>query len=437
MNKLILSVFIMIMTLSSTETLLKNIFINGIDVGGLNYEEAIEKLHGTGQTSNEEVMVYAEANRYIYTLEDFGAGYDFTSAVNKALEYGRRGFLGRMGLNIALKFGNGHRIDAEFVYDKEKVNSIVGEITKAENTPPIESEYALKGGEFVILPSQTGRYVDETALGVAIEELLKMQGGGEVEAKMSYVTPKFSEADFEASCDLLSSYITPFNKALTERTTNLAVASNFLNNSVILPGEVFSTSEALRARTAENGYVRAGQITNGEPDLGFGGGICQISSTLYMAALYAELPIVERRSHSLMVSYMGPATDAAIAEGVIDMKFENNTDFPMLIESVLRDGRHVINIYGHESRPYDRNITFEAVLTETTPAVGEKLVEDPMLPAGIMEIAFPGMDGAKYELYKIVTQGDMQKRTRINISDYRPMQKVIKIGTAQGLNVVE
>ena len=437
MGKFILSVFIMLATLSSSEILLNNIFINDIDVGGLNYEEAMEKLSTIGQAANEEVVVYAEANRYVYTLADFGAGYDFDTAVNEALEYCRRNFLGRMGLKIALKLGNGHHIQAEFIYDDEKVSSIVSEIAKAENIPPIESNYALKNGEFEIAPSQVGMYVDESALKADIACLFKLQGGGEVKAEISYVPPKFDQDDYEASCDLLSSYITPFNPTLTERTTNLIVASNFLNNSVILPGEVFSTSEALRARTAENGYVRAGQITNGEPDLGFGGGICQISSTLYMAALYAELPIVERRSHSLMVSYMGPATDAAIAEGAIDMKFENNTGYPMLIESIIRNGRHIVNIYGHESRPYDRSITFEAVLTETTPSVGEKLIEDPMLPAGITEVAFPGMNGAKYELYKIVTQNGVQERVRVNISDYRPMQRVIRVGTAQGFNGVE
>jgi len=135
------------------------------------------------------------------------------------------------------------------------------------------------------------------------------------------------------------------------------------------------------------------------------------------------------------VGYMQPATDAALAEGYIDLVLQNNTGHPILIQSALEHNRHTINIYGHESRPAGRNIIFESILLETAPPVDDKIIEDPFLPAGTSQVVSEGVFGAKYELYKVITHDGKTERIRINASNYRPLQRVVKVGIADTVNL--
>jgi len=187
----------------------------------------------------------------------------------------------------------------------------------------------------------------------------------------------------------------------------------------------------MRSRTLENGYVESGIILNGRPARGIGGGICQIASTLYMAALIAEVDIVERRAHSLMIDYMPPATDATMAEGQIDLRFRNNTTSPMLIESIMTGNQHIINIYGAETRPGYRQIYFEARQTAEL-APEHEIIEDASLPKGFIQIASPSIPGATYELYKMVYHhGKPVEEIKINTSSYNPIRGVLIIGTKE------
>jgi len=156
-----------------------------------------------------------------------------------------------------------------------------------------------------------------------------------------------------------------------------------------------------------------------------------------MAALYAELPIKERRNHTLLVGYMAPATDATLAEGHIDLKIENNTANPVLIESVLTCNRHIVNIYGAENRPPERQIAFESVLIEAVAPLDEKVSEDPSLPFGASQIIFPGLDGGKYELYKVITDNGATERIKINTSNYRPLPLMRTIGAEPPPQIIQ
>jgi len=409
--------------------ILGNIFVNEVDVGGMTYDAAQEKLEREVSVADKQIAITCAEHEYTYTFRDFGADYDFVSALDAAMEYSHSGgFFDQLRKAWTLRF-NEHHVTADFIYDADKITQIAQEIDKKSTILVKEPTYKVEGNQFTIKDGRNGRKVDAPALSADIIALLETKESGKIVVMPVEIHPNYTKAQFKAARDLLGSYVTPYDPNRLERTINLTVASSFLNNQVILPGETFSTSNALRSRTVENGYVAAGQILNGEPDTGIGGGICQISSTLYMAALHAEMPVRERRSHSLMVGYMAPATDAAIAEGHIDLVLENNTDYPMLIQSTLEFGRHTINIYGHESRPKGRTVAFESVLLEAMAPVGDKIIEDPLLPAGISQIVSEGIIGAKYELYKIITEDGDIRREKVNTSNYRPLPRVVKIGS--------
>ncbi|MDR2168208.1 MAG: VanW family protein [Clostridiales bacterium] len=405
--------------------ILQGIYINDVDIGGLERDAAIAALEATFD-AEQKIAIKADDREFAYDFTDFSAGYDFCAAVDEALEFSAEGgFFKNLRKKRALK-SEPLRIYAEFSWDGSKIVEIVARIANQAQTPPVEPSYSIANGKFTIKPGVAGREVDQEALVEGIRGVLRAKEGGGVAAEFRKIRPKLSEEDFEKATDLLGSFSTPFDPSGARRAQNLMTANNFLNNQVILPGETLSVCAALRPRTLENGYIEAGQITGGVPDVGLGGGICQISSTLYMAALYAEMTVVQRQNHSLMVAYMEPATDATLAEGLIDLKLKNGTNYPMLIESVLSGNRHTINIYGNENRPAGRQIHFESVLLEIFPAETD-FVECPLLQPGMSRLVSFGIDGAKYELYKIITENGRQERVKINTSRYRPLNAVVRV----------
>jgi len=410
-------------------TIFGNISINGVDVGGLERDAALAKLHHEIPIASEVVRIAVDDVEFVYTFAELGAGYDFETAVDTALAYGREGgFLKKLARQFSLSIV-GHDIEAAYSHDSEKVVQIARKIADSASVELREPSYRISGRRFEFEEGRAGRQVCVETLTAGITAVLLDRTGNIVTAEIITSQPTRALADFQAATDLIGSYTTPFDSSNAARATNLTVASGYLNNQVILPDEIFSTCRALRPRTEENGYVTAGQILNGEPDSGVGGGICQISSTLYMAALHAELPIHERRNHSLMVGYMAPATDAAIAQGHIDLKFQNNSSYPMLVESILTGNRHVVNIYGKETRPSERNVSFRGVLVEHR-AQEDKIIEDDLMPQGKALIEFPGIPGGRYELHKIVTMGEASEQITVNTSNYRPLQRVVRIGNA-------
>jgi len=417
--------------------ILPNVFINGIDIGGMTRDNAMAHLQREMSIADAQLTIVCPDGEIAYNFRDFGADYDISAAVDEAVEYSYdTGFFGRLGRSLVSKF-RAHHINPEFAYDTHSITSIAQKISSDTSISAKEPTYAIEYDQFVIYDGRIGREIAADVLAAEIAAMLKTRQGGKVSVPITEVHPKHSRADFEAARDLLGSFNTPYSSQMPERTTNLAVASAFLDGAVILPGQTFSTSDALRPRIVENGYVRAGQIINGEPDSGIGGGICQISSTLYMAALHAEIDITKRSNHSLMVGYMQPATDAALAEGYIDLILENSTGHPILIQSILTGDRHTINIYGHESRPQSRAITFESVLLETRPPDGDKIIEDPFLPVGASQVVSEGLLGATYELYKVVTENNETQRVLVNTSNYRPLQRVVKHGIMDLTNQVQ
>ncbi len=155
--------------------------------------------------------------------------------------------------------------------------------------------------------------------------------------------PSSGDAQFPL---LLAEYSTHYNARLSDRTQNLRIAAREMNNTVVQAGEVFSANQAIGPRSTDRGF-RAAHIFMGKKVIeGVGGGICQSATTVYNAAVGAKLPIVERHSHSLPVSYATPANDATIYWGQLDMKFRNNTGGPILVRTFLKGNRFHAQILG-------------------------------------------------------------------------------------------
>ena len=162
----------------------------------------------------------------------------------------------------------------------------------------------------------------------------------------------------EAFPDLLSEFSTKYAASNKNRTTNLILASKKINGTVLMPGETFSYNKVVGERTIAAGYKEAPIYVSGRVEDGIGGGICQITTTLYNAVLYANLDIVERSNHQFVPSYAGPSRDATVVYGAIDFKFKNNRDYPIKITCSVSGGIANFKIWGLKSdNDYEVQIT--------------------------------------------------------------------------------
>lgn len=242
--------------------------------------------------------------------------------------------------------------------DAIDIDKIHNEIYKE----PVNAYYTTN--PYVVYPHENG--VD---FNISVDEAKAMlnEVKDEYEIPLKYTAPSVTTnmIGTEAFPDLLAKFSTNYNARDTDRTTNLRLAAEKINGTVLMPGETFSYNTVVGERTIAAGYKEAAMYQNGEVVDGLGGGICQISTTLYNAVLYSNLEIVERRNHQFVPSYSKAGRDATVVYGSIDFKFKNTRNYPVKILCTVSGGVAKCEIYGLKENPdYDVEITSR--VTETT-----------------------------------------------------------------------
>lgn len=269
-----------------------------------------------------------------------------------------------------------------------------------ELTQPVtDAEYALKDGEVIIIHPKGGITVEKSELKKALES-------GEKRYTLTVKTaqPKVTVKELEELLfrDVLASYSSDFSTSTAARASNVALTAKRVDGYILMPGDVFSYDETVGRRTVANGYKEAGVYIGNKVESGIGGGICQTSSTLYCAALYANLEIVQRASHSLPVAYVPAGMDATIAEGYIDLKIKNNTEYPIKIQAVT-SGRQLTCKFLGVKEP---DVKVEIVNTRTATFEPEtEISENPALPIGYKKIINEGKQGYSIASKRIVKSG--------------------------------
>lgn len=242
--------------------------------------------------------------------------------------------------------------------DAIDIDKIHNEIYKE----PVNAYYTTN--PYVVYPHENG--VD---FNISVDEAKAMLNDvkDEYEIPLKYTAPSVTTnmIGTEAFPDLLAKFSTNYNARDTDRTTNLRLAAEKINGTVLMPGETFSYNTVVGERTIAAGYKEAAMYQNGEVVDGLGGGICQISTTLYNAVLYSNLEIVERRNHQFVPSYAAAGRDATVVYGSIDFRFKNTRNYPVKILCTVSGGVAKCEIYGLKENPdYDVEITSR--VTETT-----------------------------------------------------------------------
>lgn len=311
------------------------------------------------------------------------------------------------------------------VFETEPQNIDIDKIYNEVYTEPKDAYYTKD--PFEIFPHVEGVNFDKEEAKKILE-----QDKEEYEIPLIITVPEITtnKIGTEAFPDMLSTFSTRYDASNIPRTTNLKLAMQKLNGVVVSPGETFSYNKTLGKRTAEAGYKEAGGFAGGRVVQTLAGGICQISSTLYDAVVYANLDIVERHNHMFLAGYVGAGKDATVVYGIYDFKFKNTRKYPVMIKTSIGNGIAQISIYGiKEEVEYEVEISSKILSYISYKVVYET---DNSLASGTEKVVQNGMNGCKSITYKILKlNGKQVSSTVLSTDTYDPMNKIIKRGPSK------
>lgn len=419
------------------ETIETGIFIGNVDVSGLTEEEAAEKVQEyIDQIGGSQITLNAmNDNSYTVSANEIGLMWTNADIVAEAVKIGKSG-------NIVERYKILKDLEHEkmilpltFAVDRQALVSIIHEECEEFNVEAVDATLKRVDGEFQIEPGQTGVVINEEASADKVITFITEEWDFEdvsVDLVVETQEPRGTEEELSKVTDLLGSYTTSYSSSGSSRSGNVANGCRLIDGVTLYPGDEFSVYEAISPFTEANGYYMAASYSGGLVVDSLGGGICQVSTTLYNAVLRSELDVTERYNHSMIVTYVDPSADAAIAGTSKDFKFVNSWDHPIYIEGYTKDKKITFNIYGVETRPENREVIYESEVLSTIPADGEKVVGDSGKPVGYISVQ-SAHTGYTAQLWKIVkVNGVEESREIINKSTYKAVPRTAAVGTATG-----
>ncbi len=482
------------LTIRNSNKIVNGIYIGKIDISGLTYEEAKEKLKIEYEKKKNQTITL-KCNEYTneFNLEEIEANFENGEALDIAYSIGRSGKVLKDNYAIINTYIGKVNINPFFSYNEEKLTKIINET--AENIPnkALNTSYSIENDRLIITKGKLGNEVKKDELknlilnnitNLAQEEhqidipiIIQEHNNIDIEkihkeiykeAKDAYyqkdpftIYPHIDGVDFnvsleeakvllnsneetviiplkitipnittnkigtEAFPDLLATYSTTFSTSNTNRTTNIKLASNKINGVVLMPGEEFSYNKVVGQRTAIAGFKAAAAYVSGKVVNEIGGGICQVSSTLYNTALRANLEIVKRSNHRFATGYVPLSTDATVSWGGPEFIFKNSRKYPIKIVSTVTGGKIKVDIYGCKEE-----VEYEvAIKSETLQIIPMKTEyrTNASLPEGTTRTVQKGHAGYKSRAYRILKlNGNVISKQLLSTDTYAQLPTIIE-----------
>jgi len=427
---LILLIVVSAIMFLSTDKILPNVCINEIEVSDLTKEEAVQKLEKSYNYRIQETLLALVCDNKIWNLKntDIDLIYDFNEAVDEAYSIGRKGnIINRYIDSITARFVE-NNIILKFSYNEEKLINIINDIADEVNRNSVDATIEIKSGKIVITDDIVGLTLQKDKAIEMVKRSIEENDNSNIELPVEVKEPEVKRTDLENIKDKLGEYTTKFNAANTSRTFNISLATKTVSGLIIKPGEIFSLNKIIGSKLEEKGYKMAKVIINNEYVDGIGGGLCQISTTLYNAALLSNLKIVERRNHSIPSDYVALGRDATLSGDYIDMKFENNSKYPIYIYGEVKGNRLTFSIFGKNENPNKSIEIRTSVVRRIEPDI--KIIEDDTLPAGTEIIEKDARTGYVVKSYRVILENGKEVFVEPLYTDtYRVSDEVKRIGT--------
>ena len=344
--------------------------IQGMSVGGMTREEAKAKVQEyVDKVSQETVTLQVKKKESTFALSDIGLKCTNMDVVEKAYDFGKTGNVFKRVIEVRKLEKEGMDFPLTFSVDKAETRKIVKKKAKKFLAKKKDATITRKDGKFVITKQVDGVDIDFEANADKLAEVFSKKDWNHksVVFPMDYTLDKAKHTKKELSTikDVLGTFTTSYAGSASGRCANVENGASLINGTLLYPGDSFSVYSKVAPFTADNGYHLAGSYSNGQTVQTYGGGICQVSTTLYNAVLRAELNVTERSNHSMTVHYVPLSADAAISGTDKDLKFTNNLDHPVYIQGVAGGSSITFTIYGKEYRASNRKVEYVSETVST------------------------------------------------------------------------
>lgn len=398
--------------------------IDGLDVSGMTAEDAmheLSELHSKA-LSVQRYVILSEGKEISFSANELGIEYDAQSAIKEALSA-----------------EEGANIKSEPKADEEKAKAAIHSVAGKLNREPKAAHAEYKDGGFTFLEGEPGAELDEGALLDELYSSLASPEEKKIELHAELTTKEAEKGGLDNvkhDNTLIGEYTTYFNKDpynAENRVNNIVKAAGLIDGVKVEAGKRFDTNAVLGDRNGENGWSKAPGIRDGKYEMEYGGGVCQVSTTLYNAALMACLEIAERSPHSWPIGYVPIGRDATISTGGPNLIIENNTESYITISALIDDEEQsiTVRIYGRPSDDADyAKVDIESKETGTIPAPETEFIEDKSLSPGQKVTDRKARNGKRAQVERVYydESGNELRRETVSEDTYRAIGARVLVG---------
>ena len=412
--------------------ILPKVKIENEDLSGKTKKEALEIMKDkySNKVIKKKITIVTDKKKYILDYSTLGAKYDIDKAIQQAISYGND--MNMFQKYKAIKNPVDKQIHLKFEYNDKSVDKILLQMAKDTNKKVVNATITMIGnGQFAVTDDVIGWQLESDKLKSTIKGKINgilSDDAISLVAPVKEIKPKITAASLRTINSRISGFNTNFASSTEGRATNIDLSTNSINGTLLMPGDVFSFNEIVGERTAVRGYQTAGVIIGDKLEQGLGGGICQVSSTLYNAMLSTAIVSVERIHHTISSGYIPKGQDATVDYGNLDYKFKNTFKYPIYIQGYLAGKNVYFNIYSNSTLA---KRTYEIVneISETTEPKTET-VQDATKYEGQNEIVKTGYAGFKVIVTrKTYENGNLINTEIINKDTFNVINGIIKVGT--------
>ncbi|MCM1568996.1 MAG: VanW family protein [Roseburia sp.] len=417
------------------QTIHTGVYADTVELSGMTRKEAMAAVAAyVEQLKPVELTLLAAGDKEVtVTAGELGLSWANEQIVDEALQLGTKGnVLERYKILKDLEHEN-QVYEVRLSFDVHSINQVLLEQCAPFDQPAIDARLKREEDSFTVIEGQTGYQLDvETSIDLVYNYLVEEWDyqPARIALQVAVSEPRGDAQSLSRVKDVLGSFTTSYSTSGASRSANVENGCHLIDGVMLYPGDEFSTYETVSPFTQQNGYYMAGSYVNGKVVDSLGGGICQVSTTLYNAVLLSELEVTERHNHSMIVTYVDPSADAAIAESSgKDFKFVNNTDYPVYIEGYTEKKKITFTIYGCETRSAGHQVRYESEVLEVNRPETDIIYPDAGQPVGYISTSGAHI-GYKARLWKIVTEdGAEVSREQINSSSYKMSPRSAVVGT--------
>lgn len=404
--------------------------VHGVDLRGLKRDEFLAVLEQMEKKIlSTPILLKYKDKSWSLPLQDVDLRIDAETTADDALRLGREGAPWRRWQERRLVKKNGFELPFRLIINEDKFEQKITALTAGLGSPARDASFRINNRDSIeIIPGQDGLEIDKkTAYRELIDCLVNNKDSPEislnlVQSKPHRTTEMVTSMGLKG---LLASYSTSFDRNNVGRAYNIRVAASALDGLLVSPGQEVSFNEVVGPRSSEAGYKNAKVIINDEFVEGIGGGVCQVSTTLYNSILLSNLEIVDRTNHSLPIPYVPIGRDATVVYGSSDLRFLNNTESYIYIRSFIQGGQLTFKVYGNTDYKVPVSIRTRTVNVLEPKTIN---VQDPNLKKGEQVIKQEGAKGYEVAAERVIMENGVKKIDPLPGSIYKPVNRIVAVG---------